>query len=207
MMRFQSTNLQTVVGWVGRLLRLDFSVFDEIRSDPSATSAAVAVVLGASVLAGFGSWLWALQSTDLRGVDGGTVFIRSLLLGSIIQTFVWFLWVYLSYQVLVRAYGARADFAELTRTMGFAFAPAGLSVLIAIMGFAVPFGVIAFVMAVLLTNAAIQHASDAEPREATMANITGFAAFAIVMGVFANIYEVGTFGGLAPGIFFFSLDL
>lgn len=203
-MRFQSTNLQTVGGWLGRLLRLDFSVFDEIRSEPTATTGAVIVVLGASILAGVGSWLWAVET---RAIPGGEVFIKSLLLGSIIQTFVWFLWVYLVYQVLVRGYGARTDFAELTRTMGFAFAPVALSVLIAIDVFAVPFGVIAFVMAVLFTNVAIERASDAEVREATMANISGFATFAIVMGVFANILEVSNVGGLAPGIFFFSLDL
>ena len=203
-MRFQSTNFRTVTAWVGRLLRLDLSAFEEIRSDPSATTGAVVVVLAASVFAGFGSWFWALQ-TD--GIDATEVFIKSLVLGSIIQTFVWFLWVYLVYQVLVRAYGARTDFAELTRTMGFAFAPVSLSVLIAITVFAVPIGVIAFAMAILFTNAAIQAASDAEAREATMANITGFASFAIVMGVFANILEVSRVGGLAPGLFFFSLDL
>ncbi len=206
-MRFQRTNLQTVGSWLARLLRFDFAVFDEIRSEPSATTGALIVVFGASVFAGFGSWLWALQSRDLRGVDTAEVFIKSLLLGSIIQTLVWILWVYLTYLVLARGYGARVDFAELVRTMGFAFAPVALNIFIAIIGFAVHFGVIAYVMAVLFTNAAIQHASDAEAREATLANLAGFAAFAVVMGVFANIAEVGTFGGLAPGLFFFSLDL
>ena len=206
-MRFQRTNLQTVGSWVARLLRFDFAAFDEIRSEPTATTSAVLVVFGASVFAGFGSWLWALQSSDLRGVDTAEVFIKSLLLGSIIQTLVWFLWVYLAYQVLARGYGARVDFAELTRTMGFAFAPIAFSIFIAIIGFAVHFGVIALATALLFTNSAIQHASDAEPREATLANLAGFAAFAVVMGVFANIAEVGSFGGLAPGLFFFSLDL
>src|SRR3989304_9902038 len=112
-MRFQSTNFRTVAAWVGRLLRLDFTAFEEIRSEPSATTGAVIVVFAASVFAGLGSWLWALQSSDLRGVDSAEVFVKSLLLGSIIQTLVWFLWVYLTYQVLVRAYGARGDFAEL----------------------------------------------------------------------------------------------
>src|SRR3972149_4970758 len=141
-MKLQGTNLQTVGSWLGRLLRLDLSVLDEIRSQPPATTAAVGVVLAASVLAGVGSWLWALFVE--APVPAGKVFIKSLLLGSIIQTMVWFLWVYLTYQVLVRAYGARTTFAELIRTMGFAFAPVALSVLIAITVFAVPFGVIPF---------------------------------------------------------------
>jgi hypothetical protein len=40
-----------------------------------------------------------------------------------------------------------------------------------------------------------------------VANVAGFSIFAIVMGGFANIYEIDSIGGLAPGIFFFSLDL
>ncbi len=203
-MSFQNTNLQGLGGWLGRLFSLDFTVFDDVRSQPSATTAAVIVVGGASVLAGIGSWLWAVQ-TD--GVDAGDVFIKSLILGSIIQTLVWLLWVYLTYQVLVRGYNARVDFAELARTMGFAFAPVALSLGIAITVFAVPIGIVSLAMTVLLTNVAVQHASDAEVREATLANITGFAVFAIVMGLFANTLEVDRVGGLAPGLLFFSLDL
>jgi hypothetical protein len=58
----------------------------------------------------------------------------------------------------------------------------------------------------LTTNIGIQMSSGADARETTMANVTGFAAFLVVMGVFANVAEVGPFGGVAPGILFFSLD-
>jgi hypothetical protein len=206
-MKSQGTNLHTIGSWVGRLLSLDFSALYDIRVEPAATTSAVGVVLVASLLAGLGSWLWALQSTELRGIDTAEVFVKSLLLGSLIQTAVWLLWVYLTYQVLVRAYGTRTDFPELTRIMGFAFAPVGLSLLIAVKGLAIPFGVIAFAMTILITNIAIQQTTNAGARESTIANLTGFTIFAIVMGVFANIAEVSTLGGLAPGIFFFSLDL
>lgn len=202
-MRSQTTNPQTISGWLGRILRLDFTAFAEIGPERQATTPAISIVLGASFLAGLGSFLWA----EFYGADRWEVFVKSLVVGGIIQTAAWFLWVYLVYQVLARGYNARADFAQLTRTMGFAFAPVGLSVLVAIEPLAIPFGVIAFGMALLFTNAAIQAASDAEAREATMANLTGFGSFAIVMGICANIAEVGTLGGLAPGIFFFSLDL
>jgi len=207
-MSFQSANLQSVGGWVGRLMRLDLSVFDEVRSDPSATAGAVIVVAIASIMAGIGSWLWAAQ---WRGVGASEVFVKSLVIGSILQTLAWLLWVYVVYQVLVRAYGVRADFYELIRTMGFAFAPVALSVLVAIPSFAVPFGVASLALAVLLTGAAIQSASSAHPQQALTANLTGFAVFAVVMGILANIAEVNTtggahIGGLAPGLFFFSLD-
>ncbi|MDO8614568.1 MAG: hypothetical protein Q7T33_02375 [Dehalococcoidia bacterium] len=206
-MRLQSTNWQTVGGWVARVLRMDFSVFEEIRSEPAATLAAVVVVLVAGVFAGSGSWLWALQHSEFRGIDGGEVFLKSLVLGSLVQTAVWLLWVYLVYQVLARGYGAQMDFAELVRTMGFAFVPVAFSILIAITNLAVPFGLLSFGITLLYTNIAIQQVAGTEVRETTLANLTGFGAFLIVMGVFANIAEVGTFGGIAPGVLFFSLDL
>lgn len=203
-MRFQSTNLQTVSGWVGRILRLDLSAFDEIRADPTATSSAFVVVGGASVLAGIGSWVWALQADP---VDSGEVLVKSLVLGSILQTLAWLLWVYLAYQVLTHAYGTRLVIHDLARSMGFAFAPVGLSILIAIQALAVPFGVVSLGMAFLLTNYAIERTAGIETQQAMLANVTGFTVFAIVMGILVNLFEVGTLGGLAPGLFFFSLDL
>ena len=203
-MSFQTTSLQSVSGWLGRLARLDLTVFEEVRSDPSATPGAIVVVFLASVLAGIGSWLWAVQT---NGVSAAEVFVKSLVIGSILQTLVWFIWVYLVFQVLARAYGARTDFYELIRSMGFAFAPVAMSVLIAITAFAVPFGVAALAGAALFSHFAIQSSTSAEPRQVLIANFVGFLSFAVVMGVLANIAEINTVGGLAPGLFFFSLDL
>ena len=208
-MSYQAANLRSISGWVVRLLRLDLSVFDEIRSDPSATPGAIIVVAAASVMAGIGSWLWAVQT---RNVDGAEVFVKSLVVGSILQTLAWFIWVYFVFQVLARGYGARTDIFELIRTMGFAFAPVGLGIFIAVNGFTVPFGVISLTGAVLLTYFAIQSSSSAEPQQVMVANFTGFLLFAVVMGVLANIWGVGqvgggpTIGGLSPGLFFFDLD-
>jgi len=207
-MSYQTSNLHNVSGWLVRLIRLDVTIFDEIRSQPSATPSAIVIVFGASVMAGIGSWLWAVQ---WRGVEATDVFIKSLVVGSVLQTLAWFIWVYLVYQVLARAYGARVDFSELIRTMGFAFAPIGISILIAVVGFTIPFGVFSITCAVLLTYFATESASSAEPRQILVANFAGFAVFAVVMGVLANIGEVSStggvkIGGLAPGLFFFDLS-
>lgn len=207
-MSYQTSNLHSVSGWLGRLIRLDVTIFDEIRSEPSATPSAIVIVFGASVMAGIGSWLWAVQ---WRGVEATDVFIKSLVVGSVLQTLAWFIWVYLVFQVLARAYSVRVDFSELIRTMGFAFAPVGISILIAVVGFTIPFGVFSMTCAVLLTYFATESASSAEPRQILVANFAGFAVFAVVMGVLANIGEVSStggaqIGGLAPGLFFFDLS-
>ncbi len=206
-MRSQSsTNLQTVGSWLGRILRFDFTAFDEIRANPSATNAALILVFGTSLMAGLGSWLWAVLSRGLE-IDETDVFVKSLLAGSILQTGVWLGWVYIAYWVLVGAYHVRVSFVELLRTMGFSFVPVALTVLVFIGALAVPIGLIGFAGAVLLSNVAIQQTSDADAGEAILANVAGFTLFCVVMGVLANVLEVDPFGGLAPGIFFFELDI
>lgn len=188
---------------VGRLLRLDLSAFDDIRSDPATTVPAVLVVVGASILAGLGAWIWALQE---QAVDAGDVFVRSVILGSVLQVLAWLIWVYVVYQILVRAYGAHADFYEMIRVMGFAFAPVGLTILIGIQSLAIPLGLVFWATTLLLTNAAIQSTTTADGQQVTVSNLAAFTVFAVVMGFLANVAEVSEVGGLAPGLFFFSLD-
>ena len=202
-MRFRTIDVPTVTNWVGRVLRFDFTAFDEIRDERSATTPAVLIVLAGSFIAGFGSWLWALQ---LDSIGTAEVFVKSMLVGGMIQTAVWFVWVYLVFQVLTRGYGHATTFPELVRTMGLAFSPIVFSVLIAVTVLAIPFGIVSFGMVFLFTNIAIQQTSGADIRETSMANVTGFVAFAVVMGMFANVAEVGAVGGVAPGVLFFALD-
>lgn len=196
----------TLTAWLGRLGRLDFTVFEEVRGEHTATTGAIIVVVAASVLAGLGSWIWAIQQ-DFPDLGTGSVFLKTLVAGAIVQVLVWFIWVYLAYVLTARVFAANVTFQELMRPMGLAFAPVGLSVFVAIAPLAVPFGVLSLGIAFLFTNIAVEQASGLDTREATLANLGGFAVFLIFMGVAANIAEAGTFGGLAPGILFFSLDL
>ena len=54
---------------------------------------------------------------------------------------------------------------------------------------------------------AVGRAAGIERREAMLSALGGFVVFVAFMGACANVMEVATFGGLAPGILFFSLDL
>jgi len=195
------------MGLLGRIVRLDYTVFDELRSDRSATPAALFIVLAAGVIAGLGTFLWALQHDDFTGVDVMEVLLKAVVIGSIVQTAVWFAWVYITYMLAARVFGSVVHFGELTRVMGFAFAPVALGVLIAIAPLAVPFGLLAFGITLMLTTAAVERVAEIEPRQAMLSTLGGFTVFLIFMGAFANVMEVATFGGLAPGILFFSLDL
>jgi hypothetical protein len=133
-------------------------------------------------------------------------FFKTFILGGIFMAALWLLWVYISAMILSRVFGAGADMNRMIRTTGLAFAPMAISLLVVISVLAVPFGVIAVATTLLLTNAAIQATTDAQPHQVVIANLAGFAVFALVLGILANIGQIYDRGGLAPGIFFFSLN-
>jgi hypothetical protein len=207
-MEFQGASFQNLPSWLLRLARLDLTVFDDVKDEVAATLPAITVVVVASFLAGLGSWLWWIQEDFPRGVDAKNleVFFKSLLLGGIFQSALWFLWVYISAMILSRGFGVAADINRMVRTMGLAFAPIAISVLIVIRMLAVPFGVIGIASMLLLSNVAMQATTTAESRQVVLANAIGFVVFAIVLGILANISRVYGTGGLAPGLFFFSLN-
>ncbi|MEO8458545.1 MAG: hypothetical protein ABI559_12130 [Chloroflexota bacterium] len=203
--RSASGGYATLVSWIVRLAKLDFSVFDDVRNEQTATASAILIVLGAGIIGGLGSWGWALQYSKYDGLDPAPVFLKTVIAGSVIQLVIWFAWVYIAYLVAARGFGATVGFQQLVRTMGVAFAPVALSIGVAIAPLAVPFGVFSLAITFLFTNIAIEQASDLNTRESMLANLAGFAIFLIFMGAAANIAKAGAFGGLAPGILFFSL--
>ena len=207
-MEFQGASFQNLGSWLLRLARLDLTVFDDVKDDVAATLPAITVVVAASVLAGLGSWLWWIQQDFPPGVDQKNfeVFFKSLILGGIFQSALWFLWVYISAMILSRGLRAGADINQMVRTMGLAFAPMAISLLMVIRVLTVPFGVIGIAGTLLLSNVAIQATTTADSRQVVLANVAGFLVFAVVLGILANISEVYNWGGLAPGLFFFNLN-
>jgi len=211
-MGLQTTGFQNVGSWLGRLIRLDLTVFDDVKDDATATVPALAVVVAASFLAGLGSWLWWIFEIDFPSVLGADeknfeAFFKTFILGGIFMAALWVLWVYISAMILSRVFRASADMNQLIRTMGLAFAPMAISFLVVISVLAVPFGVFAVATTLLLTNAAMQATTDAEPQQVIVSNLAGFLVFAIALGVLANVAQIYDTGGLAPGIFFFDLAL
>lgn len=209
-MEFQSAGFQNLGSWLGRLIRLDLTVFDDVKDEAAATVPALAVVVAASLLAGLGSWLWWIFEIDFpAGADEKNleVFWKTFILGGIFMAALWVLWVYIVAMLLSRVFGAGADMNRLMRTMGLAFAPMAISFLVVIGMLAVPLGAFAVATTLLLTNVAIQATTDAEPQQVIVSNLAGFLVFAVVLGILANFAQIYDIGGLAPGIFFFELNV
>ena len=181
---------------VRRLAMLDTSVFDEVRTDTTATVPAIIVAAAATLLAGFGGWLWWVFN-DIP--DKGKIFWQSFILGSIISFVLWAVWVAITYVMLTQVFRRRADINELVRVMGFAMLPMALSLIIFIPGLDFGIGVASLALLFAVSVIAVQAATDAPAGQVLAASGVGFAVWAIVLGLLVTDSHAW-----APG--FFVLD-
>jgi len=178
---------------LGRLARLDTTVFDEVRMDPAATASSFVVAVAATFAAGFGGWLWWVQEAEF---DEGRVFLHSVILGSLFAILLWLAWLLVAYVLLTQVFRERADLQQLIRTMGMAAVPLGLSLLLLIPGIGFGLGLASVALFFGLTNIAIQSVTTAEPARVLAANAAGFAVWAVILTL---LVDGRTY--LAPGIF------
>jgi len=180
-----------------RLVRLDTSVFDEVRQDPTATVPAMFVVAASTLLAGFGGWLWwAFEDFP----DTGRVFVQSLILGTIFSVALWIVWLLVAWVILNQLFREDADWQQMLRTMGMASAPLAISVAIFIPGISFGVGLASIALFFGVTTIAIQAVTPASPARVLVANLSGFTIWAVVLGL---LVSSDTY--LAPGIFLYDL--
>ncbi len=184
---------EVVVGRLLRLARLDTSVFDEVRMDPTATASSFLVVAAAAFAAGLGGWLWWVQEAEF---DEGRVFVQSVILGSLFAIGLWIVWLFVVYVLLTQVFRERADLQQLIRTMGMAAAPLALSFLLLVPGINYGLALTSIALFFGLSTIAIQSVTTAEPAKVLLANAAGFAVWAVVLTL---LVDNRTY--LAPGIF------
>lgn len=195
-LRGQPIDARRALTWVQRLLRLDTRVFEEVRTDPTATLTAVMVVVVTSLLAGLGSWFWVI--VNLGSVRSGRVFADTVILGGLLHIVLWFIWLLIAYGVLAQVFRAPADPTQLVRTMGLGAVPMAFSVLMFIPVFDWTIGLLAVVATVMLMNYAIQTATTATSPQVNLANLAGFAVLVFILSLTATSSH-----GRAPGFYLF----
>lgn len=179
-----------------RLVRLDTSVFDEVRRDPAATVPAFGVLVVSTFLAGIGGWLKIVVEDG----DGSKALVQSAVVGSLICVGLWILWLFMATLVLNQVFRQEADWQEMLRTMGMAALPLSLSVAIFIPEVDFGVGLTSIVLLFGLTTIAIQAVTPANHAQVLVANLSGFALWAIVLALL-----VTTDSWLAPGIFLWAM--
>jgi hypothetical protein len=179
-----------------RLIRLDTSVFQEVRQDAAATIPAVFVLAVSTFLAGIGGWLW-WAFNDYGDIEGAaTVFAESVLVGGFFSIVLWLLWLGVTWAILTQIFREEAHWQEMLRTMGMASAPLAISVAIFIPGLDFGIGLTSIALFFGLTTIAVQAVTPAGQARVLVANVAGFAVWAVLLGLFST---AETF--LAPGIF------
>ncbi|HLZ71196.1 MAG TPA: YIP1 family protein [Dehalococcoidia bacterium] len=179
------------------LLKLDTSVFEEMRDDTNATIPALIIAAIAILLAGFGGWFWWLA----QGYgDAGKIFWQSVLLGSIFAFVLWAVWIGVAYVLLVNVFHYTADIQRMFRACSFATLPLILGLLMFIPGVNLGVGVAVFGLFFLLMDIGIQVSVDAQPGHVIVSTFIGFIVFCLVLSVLVTKENV-----LAPSVFAFRL--
>jgi hypothetical protein len=188
-------DLQQVVAWLKRLGNLDMRVFDEIRTNPTATIPGATIAFISILLAGFGGWLWWLLKDYPDQID---ILVNSALIGSVLGFVLWGVWLMIVYVILTQVFRERAYVEQLLRVMGLAAAPIALMGFMFIPGISFAIGIAALGLAVGLTNFAIKSVTTADQAQVLVANLLGFFVWCAGLTLLASAVEPH-----APGIFLF----
>jgi hypothetical protein len=166
-----SISLERVVQRMIRAIRLERGVYEEVQFDPAATRDALVCVIIVSVATGLGQFIASPRI-------GPQVFVYQVI-GSLV---LWYLWSYLTYFVGVKVFGGRATAVQVLRTMGFAYAPGVLGILVAIPGLNQLVVLVVFVWDVVTGVVAVRTALDFDTGKAVLTVLT--AALVAFLAVF-----------------------
>jgi hypothetical protein len=192
-------DLQQVAAWLKRLAYLDTRVFEDVRSNPTATLPGFLVVSVAMLLSGLGGWLWwVLQDF---GSDSD-ILVHSALIGSVLAIVLWGVWLGIVYILLTQTFRQRAYLEQLLRVMGLATAPLALMGLMFIPYVSFAIGLAALALVFGLTCVAISTVTTANPAQILVANFVGFFVWALALTALSS-GSGSDWKPHAPGIFLY----
>jgi hypothetical protein len=199
-----SADFNTLLRRIGRLLRLDTSVFGEVYADRSATIPAA--IFGAVVLliSGIGGMLLIANSIgfDIYGSEfgdghgAGEFFLLSVFLGTVIALAMTAAWAWITAFLLDQLAKADVDWLGIFRLLCFALTPLVLAVLLVFDDGYQSLGYIAIAGVATLALIGVLESVDARPGHAWLATLVGLIVFVIVLDLLGDSTR-----DLAPGFF------
>ena len=195
-------NWQQITGWLRRLVYLDARVFEDVRSNPSATIPGLLFVTIAIFISGLGGFLWWVVE-DFDFGERRDILLHSTLIGSLIAIVLWGLaWLGVVYIMLTQVFRERAYIEQLLRVMGLAATPLALSGLMFIPEISLGIGLTSLALTFGHTGVAIQSVTTAGPIRVLAANASGFVVWAGVLTLLASS-NLASVKPNAPGVFLF----
>jgi len=167
-----------------RLVKFDASVYDEVRDDQRELIPAIVIAVVASILAGFGAFLWWQTVPDIsKGPDNQ--FLNTVVLGSIFLVLLYGVATMVVYVMLVQMFRVSVDLQSLVRAMGYAAWPLALSVLMFIPIIFPVFTLVPLMLLFVTMIYAAQSASGADSRQVILACLAGLTVMVFVLGLIA----------------------
>lgn len=187
-------DLSRIINGMIRAAKLEVPFYEEVERDPSYAQDALAVVIIASVAGAIGSFLRLL----LQGRVGAA--FGALIVSSIVGVGVYFLWVFLVHLIGTRLFKGTADFGEVQRAMGFAWAPQVLGILGFIPVLGAIAGFVAWVWSIATGFIATRQSLDLDNTNAALTVvIAGVVSFVIYIIIGAILAAIGLAGALVTG--------
>lgn len=169
-----------------RAARLDVNVYEELEHDPTLTNQAMTVVALVAILAGIGSFIAALFVGDIVAA------IVNLIVGVIVAVIGWAIWAWLTYFIGTRLFNGTATWGELLRTLGFAYSPQVLGILLFIPCVGPLLALVAWIWSVVAGVVAVRQALDFDTGKAVLTVVIAAAvALAFIIAVSAVLAIAG----------------
>ncbi len=184
-------NTNRMISGIIRAIKLDASLYEEVEGDSSYDRDALAVVVIASLVGAFGSFLALLFGGHFLQA------IMAFLVAVVIALVGFFLWAWVATFVGTRLFKGTGEFGSVKRALGFAYAPQLLNVLsfIPCLGWIV--AVAAWVLSVIAGVIAIRQSLDQDNTNAILTTIVSAIVVFIVTGIIAAIFAAIGIGGAA----------
>jgi hypothetical protein len=170
----RNTFLQRLIGAAA----LDVAIYEEVESDPGATTQAFAIVIMSSLAAGIG-----VQGLGASGIPGLVFF-------SIVALLSWAAWALVTFEIggrLMPDPETRVDVGQLLRTIGFASTPGLLRVLGIMPAVAGPVFVVTSIWMLLAMVVAVRQALDYRSTSRAVAVCVLGWTLAIVIAVILGV--------------------
>lgn len=181
-----------------RAVRLDKTFYEEVEHDTSYTQDALVVVILASVAGAVGGFLSSLFGGHLG------LAIWSLVIGSVTGVLSYYIWVFLVQFIGTRFFKGTGDFGEVSRALGFAWAPRVLNIFSFIPILGALIGFVAWIWTIATGFIATRQSLDQDDTNAALtvisAAVVAFLISLLIGVVFGLIgAAIGLAGAAASG--------
>jgi hypothetical protein len=171
-----------------RAARLDKTLFAEVEGNTALTQEAVIFVAIVSVISAIGGFIGSLGS----GIGGA---IAGLIIGPIIAVASFFAWAFVNYWVGTNLFKGKAEYPELIRTLGYAYAPNVLGILSFIPCIGALVGLVGALWMAVAGFFAVRQALNVDDTNAILTMVISFVVYFIILTILGLILAAIGIGG------------